>query len=116
MKRIVILVAAFAVVMSMSVTAWAVEKKEKKAEDKKQQTEAAKNKSKTAPVADLKKKYDNFVDNNKNGIDDRSENLKPKNDPNAAKTSVTKKPAVKPPVAPIKVAPKKEEPKDKTPK
>ena len=116
MKRIVIFAGALAVAMSMSTAALAVEKKEKKSESNKPPTAAAKIQSNSTPSADLKKKYDNFVDNNKNGIDDRSENLKPKSDPNAAKTAVTNKPAAKAPVIPAKVQPKKEEPKDKKPK
>ncbi len=115
MKKTLILLTALTLTMSLATIAGAVEKKEKAAGDKKQPSAESKDQKKPAPLADSIKKYDNFVDNNKNGIDDRSENLKPKKDNSAAKSTVSKKPDKKPAVTPIKVEPKKEEPKGKKP-
>jgi len=116
MKRILTIITAIALALSFSMAAIAVEKKEKKAEVKKQQSAQAKD-QKTAPTAsESKKKYDSFVDTNKNGIDDRCENLKSKNESSAAKTTVSKKADKKPAPPAIKVEPKKEDPKDKKPK
>ncbi len=59
----------------------AVEKKEKKArakvEEKKPEKKAGAEKSKEADKKSLKK-YDDFIDRNGNGIDDRKEKLVPK--------------------------------------
>ena len=45
----------------------------------------------TAKQAEPKKKYDDFIDNNGNGIDDRKENLKKKVTPKPDSTKVQKK-------------------------
>lgn len=115
MKKIFLIVAAIAIAISFSATASGVEKKEKKADDKKQQTAVTKDQKKALTSSSPLKKYDSFIDNNKNGIDDRSENLKPKKDINPTKTLVTKKSDKKPLVSPPKNELKKEESKEKKP-
>ena len=45
----------------------------------------------TTTKVDNKKKYDNFIDKNKNGIDDRREDLKSTSAPKNATASETKK-------------------------
>ena len=114
MKRILVLLTAIAFAASFSTTTVAVEKKEKKAEDKKQQTTNTKNQKKSPPSSDIKKKYDDFVDHNKNCIDDRCENLKPKSAPTMA--PVAKKTEKKPTVPPAKVETKKGDSSGKKPK
>jgi hypothetical protein len=62
------------------------EKKGKSAQDSakveaQKKAEAKKAAAKKAAANSKKKKYDNFIDKNKNGIDDRKENLKKKTTP-----------------------------------
>jgi len=57
----------------------AVEKKEKKSKDQKEQPQTPSTDKKPPEAKEPeKKKYDDFVDKNKNGIDDRRENIKEK--------------------------------------
>jgi hypothetical protein len=114
MKRFLILLAALALAMSLAAIAGAVEKKEKAADDKKPPIVESKDQKKPAPSADSKKKYDDFVDNNKNGIDDRSESIRPK--PVPAKASAAKQAEKKPIVPPAKVDTKKTDSSAKKPK
>ncbi len=113
MKRILVFLIVTALVMSLSTLAGAVEKKEKKADEKKQPSSQAANQKKAATAEADKKKYDSFVDNNKNGIDDRSENLKPK--PTPAKPAAAKKTERKPVVTPAKGDAKKADTTGKKP-
>ena len=92
MKRVFTLLICTLFLLSCGGSSWAVEKKSKdekpasKTEQKKPEAKPA-DKKPAPPQAkqEPKKKYDDFVDKNKNGIDDRRENLK-------KKPSDTKKP------------------------
>ena len=81
MKRLIVYIICSAFLVSFAGNAAAVQKKDKK--DVKKQV-VQKKPAKKPPVipksrATLKgKKYDSFVDRNKNGIDDRREQLKKK--------------------------------------
>ncbi|HUV30242.1 MAG TPA: hypothetical protein VMY05_04005 [Acidobacteriota bacterium] len=114
MKRLLTYLLCAAFLFSLSGVASAVEKKKKedtpKAKVQKRDT-SSKTVTKTTakktilvpkrPAA-TKKKYDNFVDRNKNGVDDRRENLKQK---------VQKKPAAEVQKKPSKDSGSKKEPK-----
>ena len=85
---------------SISGSALAVEKKtkDKEATTQKKETPKETEVKKTNPTmtatttkVDNKKKYDNFIDKNKNGIDDRREDLKSTSAPKNATASETKK-------------------------
>lgn len=84
MKRYIPYVVAVGLALSCIGSGWAVEKKEK--EKPKQEQVKPKEAPKPAPPVDDKKaekpkppkKYDDFVDKNNNGVDDRKENLKKK--------------------------------------
>lgn len=116
MKRMLISFTVLAALLVFSGAALAVEKKEKKADDKKALTTESKEAKKAPGSADVKKKYDDFVDVNKNGIDDRCENSKCKKDGKNSKKSALKKEDQKNLIPPAKVEPKKEETKKKDPK
>jgi hypothetical protein len=74
-------------VLSLAGTAVSVEKKKTdKSKSKQEQVEPKKDSNK----AEHQKKYDNFIDNNRNGVDDRRENLKKKSGPEADKPDKTK--------------------------
>ncbi|HEX2896889.1 MAG TPA: hypothetical protein VHP63_02435, partial [candidate division Zixibacteria bacterium] len=62
------------------------------------------------------KKYDSFVDANKNGIDDHYENSKCKKEGSATQKTALKKDDKKTLVPAAKTEPKKEETKKKDPK
>lgn len=81
MKRTIIYLVAGLFLLALSSDVNAVEKKDKKKEqpvvnEKNQKPSRDSSQQKTPAVE--KKKYDDFVDKNKNGIDDRKENLKEK--------------------------------------
>ena len=90
MKRFLTYAFCALFLLSSGGGAWAVEKKskdnkppskseEKKKPEKKPDKEPAKEPPKEpTKKPEKKKKYDDFVDKNKNGIDDRRENLKKK--------------------------------------
>lgn len=94
MKRLLTYAFCTLFLLSSGGSAWAVEKKskddkpaskteEKKKPEKKSDNEPEEKPAKKAPQKPpkkpaKKKKYDDFVDKNKNGIDDRRENLKKK--------------------------------------
>ncbi|MCP4684301.1 MAG: hypothetical protein GY867_02535 [bacterium] len=90
MKRILTFIFCAAFLVSGGGSAWAVEKKskEKPKTETEEKKEPAKKEAPKKPAAkkpsppkkkpETKKKYDDFVDKNKNGIDDRRENLKKK--------------------------------------
>jgi len=86
MKRILTYLVCTLFLLASGGSAFAVEKKskdtkpapkteEKKKPEKKPETEKP---EKPTKKPEPKKKYDDFVDKNKNGIDDRRENLKKK--------------------------------------
>ena len=82
MKRLIIYIVCVAFCMSLAGPAYSVEKK-KKDKPKTEQKSKQPAKKPTPPPAKKpeppkKPKYDDFVDKNKNGIDDRKENLKKK--------------------------------------
>ncbi len=93
MKRFIVLLVSIAVLVAFSGDVLAVNKKTKKDTTKtkviKQEKPKAKKPAaaKTAKKITKEKKYDNFIDKNNNGIDDRKEKLVPK----AAKQDKTKK-------------------------
>jgi len=116
MKKILISFTVLAALLTFSGAALAVEKKEKKAEDKKVQEANTKEVQKAPVSADVKKKYDDFVDANKNGIDDRCENSKCKKDGSLSKKTALKKDDKKQLVPAVKTEPKKVESKVKDPK
>ena len=81
MKRYITYIFCALFLFSLSGTAFAVEKKVKKADVKKtavKKETPKKNLKDTKTKQTAKKKYDNFIDKNNNGIDDRKENLKKK--------------------------------------
>lgn len=89
MKRFLTFAFCALFLLSSGGSAWAVDKKskdneppskseEKKKPEKKPEKEPAKKPPDEPTNKPEKKKYDNFVDKNKNGIDDRRENLKRK--------------------------------------
>jgi hypothetical protein len=92
MKRFITYIVCSAFLISLSGNVAAVEKKEKK-QVKKQvvQKKKAPAKKSTRIVPRGKRKYDTFVDRNKNGIDDRKENLKQKPAAKAPKKKAKKK-------------------------
>jgi hypothetical protein len=97
MKRIFTIL--LAMMLMLSISAFAVEKTEKAPEKKKQEQVQQPVQQAQTPSPDSGKKpadpkmqqkprtnqtakrYDNFVDKNNNGIDDRKENQKPKENP-----------------------------------
>ena len=108
MKRIIIIFTTIAFVFSFTTNAFGVDKKEKKEAPKNDVKADGANQKKKAPASGSQKKYDDFIDLNKNGKDDRSESRKPK-PPKANPDNLTqaksgeKKPAL--------VVPKKDEKK-----
>ena len=99
MKRILYTILSLVILFSFCGNSLAVDKKTKKDTSKskvvKQKKPAAKK-----PVVKTKKdvkpptkgkKYDNFIDKNKNGIDDRKEKLVPKSSKQEKKKPVEKK-------------------------
>jgi len=92
MRRFFTWVVCVLMLAAFNGSAFAVEKKtkDKAAKQTVQKKTTAKTKGKTAgrTKASTSKKYDNFIDKNKNGIDDRRENLKKKT---TAKTAKSKK-------------------------
>lgn len=86
MKRAILFLILGLFLVSAGGNAWSVEKKSKdkkpasKTEEKKKPEKKPEAKKPQAPPKKKKpkKKYDDFVDKNKNGIDDRRENLKKK--------------------------------------
>lgn len=96
MKRLMTYLLCGFFLISVTGNVAAVEKKEKKTAKKqvvvKKKAVPSKSvkvvpKGKKGTVATTKRKYDNFIDKNKNGIDDRQERLKKKS---PAKTSKNK--------------------------
>ena len=83
MRRLISYLIVVILMMATIQPAWAVDKK-KKEEPKKTTVEVKKKQAEKikAPVISatkgLSKKFDKFVDKNKNGIDDRRENLRTK--------------------------------------
>ncbi len=84
MKRLIIYLVCSAFLISLGGNVMAVEKKDKKPV-KKEVVLKNKKSTKKIPLSTTKskkqvpkKKYDSFIDKNKNGIDDRKENLKQK--------------------------------------
>ncbi len=92
MRKISIYIFALLFLFSVSSPVVAVDKKDKKdTTDKVVDKKVDKPKDQTPPkqTEPEKKKYDDFQDNNNNGIDDRKENLKQKKtegDPKEKKT------------------------------
>ncbi len=83
MKKYLAFIVCAIFLISSSGPLWAVEKKDKKKTEEKEQLkdkEPAKKKvtEKEVQKKDAPKKYDTFIDANNNGIDDRKENLKKK--------------------------------------
>jgi len=85
MKRLIIYLVCSAFLISLGGNVMAVEKKDKKPIKKEVVLKKNKKSTKKIPLSTtkskkrvLKKKYDTFIDKNKNGIDDRKENLKQK--------------------------------------
>ena len=110
MRTKLILFIALVLAASMAASAFGVEKKEKKGNQTVTKKNVSLEQKRPAAASELMKKYDDFVDNNKNGIDDRRENLKPKIDNTVKQTdNRATAPAKKP--AP-KSGPKKEKPKN----
>ena len=94
MKRFIVLLVSMAVLLAFSGDVMAVSKKTKKDTTKVVKQQKPKVKKPAAPKTVKKvtkeKKYDNFIDKNNNGIDDRKEKLVPKA-AKQAKTEKTKK-------------------------
>lgn len=82
MKKALIYIFAMIFLLSVCGTVGAVDKKDKTTppvtENKNQKKQDTKDKSQESKPAPTQKKYDDFVDKNNNGIDDRKENLKEK--------------------------------------
>jgi hypothetical protein len=79
LTRVVTFLVGVAFVLVATAGVSAVEKKEKKSKDQKEQPQAPSTDKKSPEAKEPeKKKYDDFVDKNKNGIDDRKENIKEK--------------------------------------
>ncbi len=106
MNRILIFFIAMVFAAGLTASAFGVDKKEKK------ETPSAHNKSdstankKVGSSSDSQnKKYDDFVDANKNGKDDRYENRKPKSGKSAPSSLTPEKPPAKKivPSAPKKI-------------
>jgi len=101
MKRIAVIIVCALFLVSVAGSSLAVEKKDKdkkvvvkpKPSVTKKTSKAAKNDSAKAVKVKPQKKYDKFVDANKNGIDDRKEKLVPK--AMVSKKAVTKKTVTK---------------------
>ena len=99
MKRFIVLLISMAVLVTFSGDVMAVSKKTKKDTTKTKVIKQEKPKvkkpaaSKTAKKVTNEKKYDNFIDKNNNGIDDRKEKLVPKatTQDKTKKTKKTKK-------------------------
>ena len=100
MKRIFTYLLTVFLLFAFTGNLAAVEKKEKKTvkktvvkkTDKKNKSTKSSKSTKSKKATGSKKKYDTFVDKNKNGIDDRKEKLKKKTTPKkATKKKATKK-------------------------
>ena len=79
MKRYIVYIVCALFMLASSGTAFAVEKKEKKKIEKKEQVQEKKvTKKAVKPKKTTEKNYDNFIVKNNNGIDERKENLKNK--------------------------------------
>ena len=91
---------AAAFILTAAQPTMAVDKK-KKTLPKKTIVKSTKSKNATKTKTSAQKKYDSFVDKNKNGIDDRRENLKSKV-ASKTKTHTNIKPVTKPAAKPIK--------------
>ncbi|MGH8016653.1 MAG: hypothetical protein ACREBV_10710 [Candidatus Zixiibacteriota bacterium] len=120
MKQCFVFTLGLLMAFAFSSGVWAVEKKEKKAVDQKVQVaDSTKAKSPDAAAVQKpkKKKYDDFVDLNKNGIDDRCESRKLQKEKAALEksaSSTAKAPSETKKTEKADV--KKEEPKEKKPK
>ncbi len=94
MRRILSYIICGVFLLAMAGPVGAIEKKGKvkpnKVQVKAKKAPAPKKKSPTQGNRVSKKKYDNFVDKNGNGIDDRKEKLKPKKDTKKASASKAK--------------------------
>ena len=77
MKKILTYLICLAFALSLSGPVLAVDKKEKKPKTKTEEKKKPESSDKKKPEA-KKKKYDDFIDKNKNGVDDRRENVKKK--------------------------------------
>ena len=108
MKRILIILTAAAFVALLTRSAFSVDKKEKKESPKTEAKADSAAQKKEATNSDLRKKYDDFIDLNKNGKDDRYENRKPKSPKTIPAKLTQDKPAKKKPVS---IVPKKDEKK-----
>ena len=109
MKRIVIFFTAAAFVLSLTTNVFGVDKKGKKESPKTEKKADSTVQKKEAAASASEKKYDDFIDLNKNGKDDRRENRKSK-PPKTSPAKLTQdKPAEKKPVPTV---PKKDEKKD----
>jgi hypothetical protein len=100
MKRFIAYLVCSLFLISVSGNVAAVEKKEKKpaktqvVQKKKVPTTKGTKivpKGKKGTVATKRKKYDSFIDKNKNGIDDRQERLKKKSEAKVSKKEEKKK-------------------------
>jgi len=108
MKIILIFFTAAAFVVSLTTSAFGVDKKEKKESSKTEVKADSAVPKKEAGASDSQKKYDDFIDLNKNGKDDRYENRKPKSSKAIPAKLTQDKPAEKKPVS---ATPKKDEKK-----
>ncbi len=108
MKRILTFCIAAAFAVSLTTSAFGVDKKEKKESPKTEAKADSAGKKKEAAASDSQKKYDDFIDLNKNGKDDRYENRKPKSSKAVPAKLTQDKPAEKKPVS---TTPKKDEKK-----
>jgi hypothetical protein len=84
MKRTIIYLIAALFLFSATGPVFAVDKKEKdksKTQETDRKQSPRKDTSDRSSKAQQSKKYDDFIDNNHNGIDDRRENLKKKQAP-----------------------------------
>ena len=95
MKRTLIVIISALLLVSVPGPLFAVEKKKSKKYKQEQTDRKPPSKDSSAsPGAQQQrpaKKYDNFIDENGNGIDDRRENLKKKSTPTAPDTTKSKK-------------------------
>jgi hypothetical protein len=93
MKRLLYIFLSLAMLFSFCGDAFAVNKKTKKDTTKAKVVTPKKPvvKKPAVKVKGKDKKYDNFIDKNKNGIDDRKEKLVPKSDKKDKKKPAPKK-------------------------
>ncbi len=96
MKRILIFFTTAGFLFSLATSTFGVDKKEKKETPKtEKRSDSTVEKKESSTVDSSKKKYDDFIDLNKNGKDDRCENRKSKSAKAAPAKLTQEKPTVK---------------------